>query len=410
MKKKFSLGALLFVVFIDLVGIGIIIPILPLVLLESSMTAGLEDSIKTFLTGLLLASYPFAQFFGAPILGALSDKHGRKPILILSMIGAFFGYTLFAFGLLAGNIFFLFISRILAGFTAGNIAVVKSIIADTSDEKSKVKNFGLVGVAFGLGFILGPFLGGVLSNSSLIPWFGIETPFWFAALLLFANIGMVLLLVKETLPKPSNISINLLTGLKNVKKAVYYPNLRIVFLSYFLFMFGFTFFTQFFPVFLYDRFSYTPSQIGLLFAYVGLWIAFAQGIMVRPIAKRFKPHAVLRYSMLAIPIVLLLLLIPEDAHYLYFILPLMALANGLNLPNFSALFSNLASKSSQGEILGIEQSLLSLAMIVPPVIAGIAAAVSSSLPILLGSLFVFTGWAVFALFYKEKRKEVFEEV
>ena len=410
MERRFSLAALFFVVFIDLVGIGIIIPILPIIFLQSNM--GHESAIltKTFLLGLLLASYPFAQFFGAPILGALSDKHGRKPMLLISLIGACVGYSLFAIGLMINNIFLLFFSRILAGFTAGNIAVVKSIIADKSDEKSKVKNFGLIGMSFGLGFILGPFLGGVLSDSSLVSWFNIQTPFWFASLLLFLNSIFVLAFIAETLPKASKVSITLFTGFKNVKKAFLMPHVGIVFLAYFLFMFGFSFFTQFFPVFLYDKFSYTSSQIGMLFAYVGVWIAFAQGVLIRPIAKRFKPHSVLRYSFFAISVILLLILIPKKAYELYFILPFMAICNGMNLPNFSALFSNHAGKDSQGEILGIEQSVLSFAMTIPPIIAGITVSISTSLPILLGSFFIFIGWLVFAVFYKEKKKEIFKEV
>src|SRR3989344_4109313 len=165
MGKKLSLWTLFLVVFLDMLGIGIIIPILPLVFYETSLLpAGTSLSATNILLGFLIASYPLAQFFGAPILGAIADRYGRRPVLLLSLLGAAFGYALFAFGLVIGSVWLLFFSRILAGFMAGNLAVVKSIIADISDKRSMVKNFGLIGMGFGLGFILGPFIGGNLAN------------------------------------------------------------------------------------------------------------------------------------------------------------------------------------------------------------------------------------------------------
>ena len=406
MKKKISLWTLFLVVFLDLLVIGIIIPILPLVFFHTDILSGsVLDSARNILLGLLIASYPFAQFFGAPLLGALADRYGRRPVLLISLFGAAAGYLLFGLGLLISNVYILFSSRILAGFTAGNVAVVKSIIADVSDEKSKVKNFGLIGMGFGLGFIFGPFLGGILTNNNLVSWFDASTPFWFAAILLFANIIFVFLMVEETLISKSKIKINALTGFVNIKKAFSMPAVNIIFLSYFLLMFGFSFFAQFFPVFLHDKFGYTPSQVGFLFGFVGIWIALAQGVFIRPVAKRYLPQQVVRVTMLSVSVFLMLILLPKNHLMLYFILPFVAISNGMNIPNFSALFSNNAAKESQGEILGIEQSVLSLAMTIPAVISGFAISISSSLPIMLASFFIFIAWAVFALFYRERRKK-----
>ncbi len=402
MRKQLSLWTLFFVVFLDLLGIGIIIPILPLVFYETSlMPAGTPEATINILLGLLIASYPFAQFFGAPILGAVADKYGRRPVLLLSLLGAAIGYGLFGLGLVIGSVPLLFASRMFAGFMAGNLAVVKSIIADISDQKSIVKNFGLIGMGFGLGFILGPFLGGVLTNPHLVSWFSPSTPFWFATLVLLANILFVYFRIEETLQKPSEIRITPWTGFANIRKAFSMPRINVVFLSFFLLMFGFSFFSQFFPVYMHDKYGATPSQIGIIFAYVGIWIAFAQGVFVRPFAKRFKPASILKFTLLFISIAVFLLIFPTELWMLYFIMPFIALCNGLNIPNFSALFSGHASKESRGEIMGIEQSLTSLAMTIPALIAGFAISFGTSLVIILGSFFLFLAWVVFTWKYRE---------
>jgi MFS transporter, DHA1 family, tetracycline resistance protein len=405
-EKKVSLGSLFLVTFIDLVGIGIIIPILPLIFFETSaLPADTAYATKTIMLGLLLSSFPIMQFFGAPLLGAFADKYGRKPILQFTIMGACIGYALFAVGIMISNVALLFFSRMLSGFCAGNLAIVKSIIADISDEKSKVKNFGLIGMSFGLGFILGPFLGGILSDPSTVSWFSLATPLWAASLLSLINVIYVQAFLRETLEKPSEIRITLLTGIKNVKKAFTLPNLRLLFLAYFLFMFGFTFFTQFFSVYAYERFAWGSKEIGYIFGYVGIWIAFAQGFFSRWLSKYAAPETLVKYSLFFLGVTLLALLFPTKGAYLYVIFPFIALCNGVNMPNFSALFSNSASKQAQGEILGIEQSVVSLALIFPPIISGIVAAAHPSLPIVLGAGFVFIGWWIFILFAKGKSEK-----
>lgn len=223
------------------------------------------------------------------------------------------------------------------------------------------------------------------------------------------NIFFVFLRIPETLPKPSEIHITPWTGFRNVQKAIAMPTLNTIFLSFFLWMFGFSFFTQFFPVYLHDTFGATPSQIGLIFAYVGVWIAFAQGVFVRPFAKRFKPRAILRCTLLFSSIIVLSLILPSKFWMLYLIFPFMALNNGLSMPNFSALFSSHATRESQGEIMGMEQSVTSLAMTIPAVISGFAISFGTSLVLILGSFFIFLGWLVFFFFYKDGT-EKFSEV
>ncbi|NTV23460.1 MAG: TCR/Tet family MFS transporter [Nanoarchaeota archaeon] len=396
-------------VFIDLVGVGLVIPILAPMFISGTLLPAESLQTRTFVLGLLIASYPFAQFFGAPILGALSDKHGRKKILMLSLVGTFVGYILSAIGIYYNDLTLLFVSRLIDGFTGGNISTALSAIADLSDNKEKARNFGLIGMAFGLGFIIGPYLGGKLSDPTIVSWFSFTTPYLFAASLTIINFLLVLAFFEETLKKPRHTPVSLMTGFKNIARAFSMTDLRVMFLVVFLFTFGFNFFTQFFQVFLIEKFSFTPSQIGEMFGYMGLFIALTQGILTRALSKRFKPQQILPVSLILVAIALSLLLIPTHVSGIYLVIPFVSIFNGISHPNVTAIISNLADRESQGEILGINQSIQSLGMALPPVISGIVAGVHFSLPIIVASLTTCVAWLVFILFFKET-KEQFHEI
>lgn len=219
--KNHSIMPIFFVVLLDLIGISIIIPIVAPLLLTSNFaffSEATSQRAKEIVLGFLLAAFPIALFFGSPILGGLSDRIGRKKFLMFSLIGTFTNYILFALGITFESLPLLFISRFIAGFASGNLAVVFSSIADISDIRSKTKNFGRVGMAFGIGFIIGPFIGGILSDKNLVTWFSAATPIYFAALLSLFNILLVLKVFKETLHTKINTHISLLTGFKNIKK------------------------------------------------------------------------------------------------------------------------------------------------------------------------------------------------
>ncbi|MGL4773403.1 MAG: MFS transporter [Clostridium sp.] len=404
-EKKNSILPLFLTVFIDLLGLGIVIPILPMIILDPRaglLPMDMDFATRSIVYGFLIAAYPLTQFFSAPILGALADEKGRKKILTLSLIGTLIGYVLFGIGIMEKNIYLLFIGRILDGFTGGNISIAQSSIADMSTPENKAKNFGLIGMAFGLGFVIGPYVGGNLADSSIVSWFTYATPFWFAAILTALNILSVIFRLNETLAVPKKAKLSLTTGIKNINKAFSIANLRTVFLTTFFLTVGFTLFTQFFQVFLIGKFEFTQSQVGDLFAYMGIWIAFAQGGFQRPLSKKYKPHQILKYSTILLALALPLLLIPDKAIWIYAIVPVIAILQGLSQPNGTALVSNQSDASNQGEILGINQSVQSLAQAIPPIVAGFVTTIDLSLPIILGAISIAIGWVIFKLFFKEK--------
>jgi DHA1 family tetracycline resistance protein-like MFS transporter len=404
--RRSPLPIVFLIVFLDLLGIGILIPIVPQLLANPDsafylLPAGWSVERGYLLLGLLVAVFPLMQFVATPILGELSDRFGRKPILIVSLMGTCASYVLFATGIIIRSLPLLFVARALDGFTGGNIAVAQAAISDTTPPEERAKNLGLIGAAFGLGFIMGPYLGGKLSDPEVVDWFDAATPFWFAALLSLANILFVAWRFTETLAalQPDR-RVNWRRSAQNINHAWALAPLRPLYITNFLLVSGFTFFTTFFGVFLIDRFGFTQGDIGDFFSYTGLWIVFTQAVIVRRVAKRFKEPAVLRVSLIASGLCLLLYHVPTVSWGLLLVAPVFSIFNGLTQANLIGLLSRSASPRIQGEILGINASVQALAQVTPPMLAGvIASAVSPEAPLYVSSaLIILAGLAFIALF------------
>ncbi|MBO0929942.1 MFS transporter [Fibrella aquatilis] len=400
-SNRLPLATIFLTVFIDVVGVGIATPtITPLLLRASSGFLPTAYSIdqRTILLGYLLASFSVAGFIGGPLLGALSDRYGRKPMLLFSLVLTITGYLIFAVGIQTQALWLLFLSRIVYGIGGGNIAIIQSAIADVSDVSSRTKNFGLIGVAFGIGFIIGPTLGGELSNPKTVSWFTFATPFYAAAGLAVVNLIMVLTTFRETLATPIMRPITALTGFRNVGQAFADPRLRVLFAGVFFYALGFNFYTQFFSVYLLKRFDFDQVHIGRYFGFVGLCIAIMQGLVVRRVASRYTPAQILRVSVLGLAVALWCFLLPQQSWQIFLVAPLMALFQGLTSPNATTLVSASAGAEGQGRTLGINQSVLSAAFALPPVIAGYLETISLTLPLVIAGAMVVVGWGFFLQF------------
>jgi DHA1 family tetracycline resistance protein-like MFS transporter len=398
-------------VFIDLLGFGILIPVIPQLLANPAspfylLPPGFTLSQGYILLGLLTAIFPFMQFIATPILGELSDRFGRKPILAISILGTSISYVVFAIGIITKNLPLLFIARGFDGITGGNIAIAQAAIADISTPENRVKNFGLIGAAFGLGFILGPYLGGKLSDPGLISWFTAATPFWFAAILSFINMLSVVYLLPETLKiKVKEYSLHLGRSFMNIKKVFSFRELRPLFATAFLFQAGFTFFTTFFGVFLITRFGFDQGSIGNYFAYIGIWIAFSQAIVTRMISKWLGEWQTLRFALIGTGIFILMQFIPSAWWGLLFITPFFAIFNGLSMANLTSIVSRSVGPEIQGEILGINASVQALAQSIPPIISGfVAASLAASAPIAVSGIVIIGSGIVFILFVKKRQR------
>ncbi len=404
--KKGNLFTLFVIVFLDLIGIGIMIPVLaPLMLDPASalVPAGWDEALRNIMLGVLVATYPLAQFFGAPILGTLSDRYGRKKMLIISLVGTFTGYILFAIGLLTHQLWLLFFSRALDGFTGGNIGVANSAIADMSTNETRAKNFGLVGMAFGFGFVVGPTLGGILSNPDIVAWFSAATPFYFAAFLSLCSLTLLSFAFQETLKEPSHQRVHLFMGFQHIARSFQMQHLRSAFLVVFLHALGFAFYTQFMPVFLVQKFQLNSSQIGLLFGFVGIWIALSQGLFTRIAARFWNPVRTLRRSLLLLSGILFIVPVIPSAGLLYFSQPFVAIFEGLTFPNSTAVVSQISKPNEQGEAMGVTQSLRALGQAIPSLVAGFLVTINENLAILTGAVIILLAWLIFMISFRKTR-------
>ncbi len=389
-------------VLIDMIGIGVLIPVIPQLLGEPNSTAFLlnpsQQHLGFILLGLLSAVYPIAMFFASPILGTLSDKYGRRPVLLISILGTSIGYFLFAVSILIKNIPLLFFSRLVDGLTGGNISTVQASITDQVDPEHRAKAFGLLGATFGVGFVLGPFIGGKLADPNFVSWFNASTPFFFAGILAFVNLLSIYFFFNET-----NIHIDKarvikffgsITNLVKIKKLN--REIRYLLIVSFLFNAGFAFFTSFFNVYLTNKFSFSVGQIGNFFGYIGICSILTQLIVVQYVSKKFNKIHILRFAYPAVALATMAYLLPSAGWWLFVITPFFAIPNGLQMANFSALLTSRTSPKERGETIGISSSFNSLGQALPPLFAGLlAVAFAPSAPILIASLFILGAGVLF---------------
>jgi DHA1 family tetracycline resistance protein-like MFS transporter len=401
-SNKPFLTSIFLTALIDMLGVGIIIPVIPAIFYAKSPLhfPGINspDEIR-WTYCLLIASFSFMLFFGAPILGTLSDKYGRKKVILISIIGQAFGYSLFGLSIKMQNLPLLFLSRMIPGFFAGNLSVLFSAISDISSTSDKAKNFGLIGMAFGLGFIFGPFLGGVLSDNTLCLWFDLTTPFILTVALTIINFILVYFKFQETSKFATDNPISLSKGFRNIKTAIKSDNLRVLFSISFLNTLGFTFFTQFFSVFMFQKFRVDNRIIGYIFLWVGLWLIFTQGYLVRKVFNNIPAEKILKWSMLSLGLSIILISIPNFIAGILACNFFIAISQGLNSPNLLSLVSKQAHSNQQGEILGINQSMQSLGQFIPPIIVGFFGEHLQSFPMIIGGGVICIAWLLFNLSY-----------
>lgn len=343
-------------VFIDLLGFGIIIPLLPFYA-ETFGATGL-------VVGLLLASFSLMQFLFAPIWGRISDRIGRRPVILVGLFGSFASYLIFG---LARSLTVLFIARMLAGVAGANIPTAQAFIADTTSPENRAKGMGIVGAAFGLGFIFGPAVGGFLSQ-----W-GYGIPAFFASALSLANFGAAVFLLPES-RQPEARPIERTSAppgrIEALRRALARPHLPTLLVVYFIVIAAFSGFEATFALFGERRFGFTASTIGYLFALVGIVLSIIQGTLVGRAARSIGESRIVPIAILFLAVGLGLIPLSRTLPLLIMASLLLAIGMGFNSPSIVSLISRLSSADEQGGVLGISQSLASLARVLGPAWGG----------------------------------------
>jgi multidrug resistance protein len=338
-------------VFIDLLGFGIIIPLLPFYAEHFGASA--------FVVGLLSTSFSLAQFVFAPLWGRLSDRIGRRPVILVGLLGSAASYALFA---VATSLPLLFVARTLAGIAGANIPTAQAFIADITTPEKRARGMGLIGAAFGLGFIFGPAIGGFLSH-----W-GYAAPAWFAAAISFANFAAAIVLLPES--KPEREEPERAGRIEVFRRALLRPHLPQVLLVFFLVITSFSSFEATFALYSERRFSFTPATIGYMFAWVGVVLATVQGGLVGKVVPRLGEHRIVPAALLVMSVALTLVPVSPNVPVLAAACGLLALGMGFNSPSIMSSISQLADSRDQGSTLGLSQSLGSLARIIGPMWGG----------------------------------------
>lgn len=388
----------LLTVFIDSLGFGLVYPIFSVLLMnpeQGFLPLHTSLALRGWLFGLLVSGFCLGQFFGGPILGALSDYKGRKKVLLFTLWIAACTYVLTAIGIIFKSIVLIFVARLLGGLAAGNWSVAQTIIVDTSTEKEKTTNFGLLGMAWGTGFVIGPYLGGKLSDPSVSAVFNLTTPFLVAAFLCLLNIVLLLWKLKESLPVIQVRKISLSAGIYQLKEAFTSVKLRGLFLVMFVFCIGWGFFTEFCPISLIRKFHFTGAEIANFYACMGLWIAFCQGLVIRPFLRWFSPNTLILTALLGMGFTLTIMAFINVKFFLYCILPALAFFEALLFPSATTIVSNVSDKQSQGHILGVYNSVQWAAIGLTPLFSGSFVAIYPYLPFVVGATAMFFALIVF---------------
>ncbi|MBS3904974.1 MAG: MFS transporter [Simkania sp.] len=394
--------AILMTYALDLVGFSIVFPVLAPLLLNTELHFFTPETVvttRTTVLGFLFAVFGIAQFFGAPLIGALADHFGRYKLFLITVGLSIFGYILMAWSVYAQSIDGLFLGRILTGLCSGNFSLAQSATADLTDAKHRSRAFGILLGVGGLGFVAGPWVGGKLANPE---WLHGSGAFLFAAAAALINLVILIFFFTETSkPKTAHVKVNLLSTFKDIALVFHQKKLRIILTAYLLFSIGWAFFLIFSPTFLVQKFSLGSDKIGDIFAYMALNWFFVSMFLNKELSGKFSLRALILAGTLIGSIGVGLFLWPDQLWPYWIIIPIALLGGALAWVNIGAILSLKASENMQGRALGAGGSMWSIGQILAPLVAGPLAGWNIYAPLFLGAVIILVTFFYFLFSYKE---------
>ena len=377
-RSKSQSGIIFLTVFLDLLGFGLIIPVMP--------SYALELHASDLAVGFLIAAYSFMQLIFAPFWGRLSDHIGRRPILLFSLAASTIGYVVWG---LSGSLAMLFVSRLIQGAGNANIPVAQAYIADITTPENRAKGMGLIGAAFGLGFVFGPAIGGYcvspMCQNAIFSAFpslfqsghlaGLQMIGYVAAAITLLDLVLVFFLLPEPEKRSKAASERFSLDPTFYLETLNNKKLQVSLLIFFLSTFAFANMEATIILFTQREFNFTPLQNSMMFTYIGLLIVLVQGGLIHRLAKKYGEKHLIAVGTFLVGVGLLLIPFSPDSRNIVLLgiaLALLAFGSGINNPSNQSLLSKLAPQEKIGGILGVGQSLSTLGRILGPIVGAAA--------------------------------------
>lgn len=407
-KRKsffFAAAPLFLVIFIDSMGLGLVFPILNALVIDphaNFISGNLTASTRNLLFGFTISIYMFCWFFGAAFLGDLSDQIGRKKSLMICLVGAFGGYLVSALAVVINSFLLLLIGRIIAGFTAGSQSIAQAAIIDISEPRHKARNLGLILFFSSLGFIVGPMIGGILSTSTLMPWFNYAMPFYFAALISLLNAVLLSFIFQETFLRTKKLHLKLhyavhifIDAFKNEK----IKELSIVML---VLIFGWSGIYSFISMYLLAVYQFSSLQTGFYMGLMGVGFGIGTGVLVDPLTKRFSLKQCMIVSTLFAAAGTTLTLLAPNIIYVWVYDLFIGTAIAVAYSTILTLFSNQVDARSQGWVMGITGAVLAFAFGLNGLLTGVLANFSPATPLIVAIISLIISAALMKYLFHDK--------
>jgi DHA1 family tetracycline resistance protein-like MFS transporter len=399
-----SLLPLYMVILLDVMGVVLILPVLTPLILQvdgSILPAGTSLFLRDVLYGFALAVFPLFMFFSTPILGDLSDKFGRKKILLLCLFAGAISYLISAIGVIMHSLFVLILGRVIAGLAAGTQPIASAAIIDFSDAHTKTRNLGWIVLVSSIGIIIGPLVGGITSEKSLISWFGYETPFLVASVLALLNAIYLYFSYAEIAPIKSKVPVKISKGFVLFIAAFTEQKFRLLSFTYFSFILAWSLYFQAISWFFMQNYQYSSGKLGLFIGYIGVVFVIATTFIVHVAMKFFDDEMktfLFFVALMAIANIGCAFSTSELSQWLWVILN--ATSNVICYTVSLSLFSNLAGKDSQGWIMGVAGSLAAITWTVGGVIAGPLGYLDIRVPLLTAGIFCIISFVLMLLYQR----------
>lgn len=390
---------LFLVLFIDSMGLGLVFPIMNALVVDPNahFVAGeINSSTRNILFGMTIAVYMFCWFFGAAILGDLSDQMGRKKALMICLIGAVFGYILSALAVIFQSFPLLITGRVIAGFTAGSQSIAQAAIVDISSSEHKARNLGWMLFIISLGFVFGPLAGGVLSNAELSASFNYATPFYFAALISLLNAVLLQLFFKETFTRTGKLRFKMSRSLEIFVSAFTHEKVRELSVILLIMIFGWSSFYSFIPMFLLQVYHFNSMQTGVYMGVMGAGFGIGTGLLVDRCTRYFSLKSCMMGGALIAAVASALTLAAPGIQFVWIYIVPLSIAMAIAYSTLLTLFSNQVDEKSQGWVMGITGSIMAFAFGFNGILVGLLANLDIRLPLVLSG----SGLALSALLMK----------